>query len=105
MKAVAYHYWAADCGPCMKLKPSMLHMKEEFEDVEWVSVDVRNTKTDLIQRYGVGPIPCLVVVVKNDTGKDIYSEKCTDHTSITSYFKVMQNAKTYIKNATQQSST
>ena len=106
MKAVAYHYWAADCGPCMKLKPSMLEMKEEFEDVDWVSVDVRNTKTDLIQRYGVGPIPCLVVVVKNDTGKDIYSEKCTDRTSITSYFKVMQNAKMYIKNnSTQQLST
>jgi hypothetical protein len=105
MKAVAYHYWAADCGPCMKLKPSMLEMKEEFEDVDWVSVDVRNTKTDLIQRYGVGPIPCLVVVVKNNEGKDIYSEKCTDRTSITSYFKVMQNAKTYIKNTTQQSST
>ena len=105
MKATAYHYWAADCGPCMNLKPSMLEMKEEFEDVEWVSVDVRNTKTDLIQRYGVGPIPCLVVVVKNDAGKDIYSEKCTDRKTIIPYFKVMQNAKTYIKNATQQSST
>jgi len=107
MKAVAYHYWATDCGPCMRLKPSMLEMKEDFEgDVEWVSVDVRNTKTDLIQRYGVGPIPCLVVVVKNDAGKDIYSEKCTDRQSITPYFKVMQNAKTYIKiNSTPQSST
>jgi hypothetical protein len=91
----------------MKLKPSFLGMKEEFEDdVEWVSVDVCKTKTDLIQRYGVGPIPCLVVVVKNDAGKDIYSEKCTDRQSITPYFKVMQNAKTYIKiNSTPQSST
>jgi len=107
MKVVAHHYWAEDCGPCMKLKPSFLAMKEEFEDdVEWVSVDVRKTKTDLIQRYGVGPIPCLVVVVRNDVGKDIYSEKCTDRQSITPYFKVMQNAKTYSKiNSTPQSST
>ena len=100
MKAVAYHYWAEDCGPCMKLKPSMLEMKEEFQNTEWVSVDVRNTKTDLIQRYGVGPIPCLVVVVKNDTGKDIYSEKCTDRKSIAPYFKVMLNAVNFIKAST-----
>jgi hypothetical protein len=100
MKAVAYHYWAEDCGPCMKLKPSMLEMKEEFQTIEWVSVDVRNTKTDLIQRYGVGPIPCLVVVVKNDTGKDIYSEKCTDRKSIAPYFKVMLNAVNFIKAST-----
>jgi thiol-disulfide isomerase/thioredoxin len=103
MKSVAYHFWGADCGPCMRLKPSMLEMSEEFPNIEWVSVDVRNTKTDLIQRYGVGPIPCLVVIVKNDVGKDIYSEKCTDRTSITPYFKTMQNALNFIKNTTQQS--
>ena len=98
MKAVAYHFWAADCGPCMKLKPSMQLMKEEFEDnVEWVSVDVRNTKTDYIQRYGVGPIPCLVLVVKNDTGKDIYSEKCTNRESIIPYYKIMNSAVKFTK--------
>jgi len=103
MKSVAYHFWGADCAPCMRLKPSMLEMSQEFPTVEWVSVDVRNTKTDLIQRYGVGPIPCLVVTVKNDVGKDIYSEKCTDRTSITPYFKIMQNSLNFIKNTTQQS--
>lgn len=103
MKAVAYHFWAEDCSPCMRLKPSMLEMSEDFPDVEWVSVDVRNTKTDYIQRYGVGPIPCLVVTVQNETGKNIYSEKCTDRTSITPYFKVMQNAVKFVKNSTQQS--
>jgi hypothetical protein len=86
----------------MRLKPNMLEMAEDFKDnVEWVSVDVRNTKTDYIQRYGVGPIPCLVVTVQNETGKNVYSEKCTDRTSITPYFKVMQNAVKFIKNSTQ----
>jgi hypothetical protein len=79
----------------------MLEMSEDFPDVEWVSVDVRNTKTDYIQRYGVGPIPCLVVTVKDQTGKDIYSEKCTDRVSITPYFKVMQNAVKFVKSSTQ----
>ena len=101
MKAVAYHFWGADCSPCMRLKPSMLEMSEDFPDVEWVSVDVRTTKTDYIQRYGVGPIPCLVVTVKDQTGKDIYSEKCTDRASITPYFKVMQNAVKFVKSSTQ----
>jgi thiol-disulfide isomerase/thioredoxin len=101
MKAVAYHFWGADCGPCMKLKPSMLEMSEDFPDIEWVSVNVRETKTDYIQRYGVGPIPCLVVTVKDATGKDVYSEKCTDRTSITPYFKVMQNSVKFVKNSTQ----
>ena len=102
MKQVAYHFWAADCGPCMKLKPAILEMKEDFENAEWVSVDVRNTKTDLIQRYGVGPIPCLVVTVKNDKGEDIYSQRCTDRTSVVSYFKTMKTASDFIKNSTLQ---
>jgi len=100
MKCVAYYFTAPDCSACAKLKVGMLMMAEDYPDIEWVTVNVRETKTDLVQRYGVKPLPTLVVAVKDSTGKDIYSEKCSDRTSVMPYNKIMTNGLNYSK-ATQ----
>lgn len=65
MSIVAYHFWSPTCGPCKVIKPAVEDLKEEFSDVEWVSVNTHDDVNDLSQRFSVSVVPT-IVITKNE---------------------------------------
>jgi thiol-disulfide isomerase/thioredoxin len=67
MSIKAYHFWSTTCSPCNAIKPAVQELREEFDSIQWVSVDFtkRNTAPDLPQ-LEVTKIPTIVVEVKQD---------------------------------------
>lgn len=57
-----YHFWSTKCGPCMKLKPVIADLKEEFSTLTWTSINILNDPEGITQKYGITKIPAIVVV-------------------------------------------
>jgi thioredoxin 1 len=60
-KTVLVDFFATWCGPCKMLAPVLEEVAPEFDDVEFVKVDVDECP-ELAQRYGVAVIPTLFVI-------------------------------------------
>ena len=60
-KTILIDFYATWCGPCKMLAPVLEEVAPEFDDVEFVKVDVDEC-TDLAVRYGVSVIPTLFVI-------------------------------------------
>ena len=60
-KTVLVDFFATWCGPCKMLAPVLEEVAPEFDDVEFVKVDVDECP-ELAQRYGVDVIPTLFVI-------------------------------------------
>ena len=60
-KTVLVDFFATWCGPCKMLAPVLEEVASEFDDVEFVKVDVDECP-ELAQRYGVAVIPTLFVI-------------------------------------------
>ena len=58
---VLVDFYATWCGPCKMLAPVLEEVAPEFDDVEFVKVDVDECP-ELAQRYGVAVIPTLFVI-------------------------------------------
>jgi thiol-disulfide isomerase/thioredoxin len=91
MSIKAYHFWSTTCSPCNAIKPAVQELREEFDSIQWVSVDFtkRNTAPDLPQ-LEVTKIPTIVVEVKQDD-KLVYTESHSG-TSIAGYYRILRNA-------------
>lgn len=61
MSAVAYHFWSPTCAPCMHIKPAIEDLKEEFDSVTWISVNIFDDKEGIAKKYGVTSVPTIVV--------------------------------------------
>ena len=61
MSAVAYHFWSPTCAPCNHIKPAIADLKEEFEGVSWVSVNIFDDKQGIAKKYGVTAVPTIAV--------------------------------------------
>ncbi len=60
-KTILVDFFATWCGPCKMLSPVLEEVSPEFDDVEFVKVDVDECP-ELAQRYGVAVIPTLFVI-------------------------------------------
>ena len=60
-KVVALHFWSPTCGPCKTIKPAIEDLKEEFDTVQWVSVNTHDDKQGLASKLGVSVVPTIVV--------------------------------------------
>ena len=60
-KTILIDFFATWCGPCKMLAPVLEEVAPEFDDVEFVKVDVDECP-ELAQRYGVAVIPTLFVI-------------------------------------------
>jgi thioredoxin 1 len=58
--STAYHFWSPSCAPCRVIKPSIETLKEEFPDIEWVSVNTTEDTNDYIRKIGVTSWPTIV---------------------------------------------
>lgn len=62
MSATAYHFWSPTCGPCLKIKPAIHDLQEDFPNVQWVSVNTHADSHGYSEKFGVRVVPTIVVV-------------------------------------------
>jgi thioredoxin-like negative regulator of GroEL len=67
MSTTAYHFWSPTCGPCKTIRPALEDLREEFSNVEWVSVNIQDDPQNLARKYYVKFIPTVVLVTNNQT--------------------------------------
>jgi len=65
MSVVAIHFWSPTCGPCKVIKPAIEDLKEEFDTVEWVSINTHDDPKNVAQRLSVSVVPTIVVLRNN----------------------------------------
>lgn len=62
---VALHFWSPTCAPCKVIKPAIEDLKEEFEQVQWVSVNTHNDTQGYASQLKVSVVPTIVVLKNN----------------------------------------
>ena len=83
---VAFHFWSPTCGPCKTIKPSIEALKEDFEQVQWVSVNTHADPQNIAGKFGVTHVPTMVVTKKNDVvGK-------VSGTAMAEYYRILRAA-------------
>lgn len=91
MSVTAYHFWSPTCGPCKYIKPAIEDLKEEFPNVQWVSINTHDDPQDTAKRFGVQVVPTIVVLVSDSTGKAVYSEKQSG-TNMANYYRILRGS-------------
>ena len=62
---VALHFWSPTCGPCKVIKPAIEDLKEEFDTVQWVSINTHNDPNGYAAKLNVSVVPTIVVLKNN----------------------------------------
>jgi thiol-disulfide isomerase/thioredoxin len=88
MSVTAYHFWSPTCNPCKVIKPAVEDLKEEFDSVNWVSVNTHDDKNGYAHKYGVTLVPT-IVVVKGDVEVGRHSG-----TTMITYYSILRKAIT-----------
>lgn len=96
MSITAYHFWSPTCGPCKVIKPSVEDLKEEFPNVQWVSVNTHDDSQNLAQRFGVQFVPTIAIVVTDANGNVVSSEKQSG-TNMANYYRIIRNGLRFIR--------
>lgn len=91
MSSIAYHFWSPTCAPCKTIKPSIEDMKQEFDQVQWISVNTHEDSEALGQKYGVSVVPTIVVVSLNSEGVPTLTEKHSG-TTMMGYYRILKNS-------------
>lgn len=86
MSVIAYHFWSPTCNPCKVIKPAIENLKEEFEGVQWISVNTHDDKDGIARKYGVTVVPT-IVVTKNGTEVGRHSG-----TNMIRYYSILRDA-------------
>lgn len=90
MTVIAYHFWSPTCQPCKVIKPAIQDLKEEFDSIEWHSINTHEDPHNTAKKYGVTMVPTIVVTVVKD-GKEVSVEKHTG-TVMATYYRILRNA-------------
>jgi len=91
MSVTAYHFWSPTCAPCKAIKPAIEDLKEEFSQINWISVNTQDDKQLLGSKYGVTVVPTFVVESKDNKTNVVNLEKQTG-TNIAGYYRIIRNA-------------
>lgn len=96
MKVIAYHFWSPTCEPCKVIKPSIEDLKEEFPQINYISVNNHNDQNNYRGQFGIQVVPTIVVAVYNDEDKLVSSEKHSG-TTIAGYYRILRNGMKFIQ--------
>ena len=88
MSIIAYHFWSPTCNPCRVIKPAIEDLKEEFDQVQWISVNTHDDRQGIAAKYHVSVVPT-IVVVKNGVEIGRHSG-----TAMTVYYSILRKALT-----------
>ena len=91
MRVTAYHFWSPTCGPCKVIKPALEDLKEEFPNVQWVSVNTHEDPSNLAKKYSVSVVPTVVVLTVNEQGSPVQTEKHSG-TNMMGYYRIIRSA-------------
>jgi len=62
---VVLHFWSPTCNPCKVIKPAIDDMKEEFQQVQWVSINTHADPKNYSSEFKVSVVPTMVVLKNN----------------------------------------
>lgn len=96
MRVVAFHFWSPTCPPCKAIKPMIEDLKEEFSQIEWVSVNTHDDSNDYKTKFGVHVVPTVVVAVFKEDGSIMASEKHSG-TAPPGYYRILRNGLRFIQ--------
>ena len=81
----AIYFSSPTCQPCKVLKPVIDDLKEEFPDVNWTSINIKDDPEGIHQKYGVTQVPTVIVI-----GRDGSLQKHSGTVSAT-YYRMLRN--------------
>jgi thioredoxin 1 len=91
MSVVAYHFWSPTCGPCKVIKPAVEDLKEEFSNVQWISVNTQEDPNNYAGEFAVKLVPTIAIVAKDANGAFKYVGK-ESGTTMASYYRLIRTA-------------
>jgi thioredoxin 1 len=59
---VVLHFWSPTCGPCKVIKPAVEDMKEEFAQVQWISINTHEDTNGYAAKYSVNVVPTMIIL-------------------------------------------
>ena len=62
---VALHFWSPTCVPCQQIKPMIEDLKEEFDSVQWVSINTHKDVNGYAAQLNVKVVPTIVLMKNN----------------------------------------
>jgi thioredoxin 1 len=89
MSLVAYHFWSPTCGPCKVIKPAIEDLKDEFEQIQWISVNTQDDPNNYVAEFGVKLVPTIVVVAKDAAGEFKHVGK-ESGTNMANYYRLIR---------------
>ena len=81
----AYVLSSPTCPPCQTLKPVIADLKEEFSNLQWIDVNIKNDPRGFTAKFGVKQVPTVVVV----GSKGVQSHSGT---VAVGYYRILRNA-------------
>jgi thiol-disulfide isomerase/thioredoxin len=91
MSVTAYHFWSPTCAPCKVIKPAVEDLKEEFSQINWLSVNIQEDPNNYMQDFSVKVVPTIVVLVRNASGDITYVGK-ESGTAMANYYRLIRTA-------------
>ncbi|MFF7360248.1 thioredoxin [Streptomyces sp. NPDC008125] len=73
-KPVLVDFWAAWCGPCRQIAPSLEAIAAEYDEIEIVKLNI-DENPETAAKYGVMSIPTLNVYQGGEVAKTIVGAK------------------------------
>lgn len=95
MSITAYHFWSPTCGPCKVIKPAVDDLKEEFAQIQWVSVNIQDDKQNYTGEFAVKVVPTIVVVSRDSSGNILYVGK-ESGTAVANYYRLIRTGLRFI---------
>ena len=90
MSVTAYHFWSPTCAPCKVIKPAVEDLKEEFSQINWISVNIQDDPNNYMREFSVKVVPTIVVLVRNAEGDITYVGK-ESGTNMANYYRLLRN--------------
>jgi thioredoxin len=61
----AIKFWATWCQPCKLFAPTVEKLDEEFENIEFLSIDAEQVP-EIVKRYKVRSLPTIIIVADGE---------------------------------------